>query len=826
MKLPLKDFQLNTTDRLHTKARAAMREAEHGYEQAVVLASPTGSGKTIIATALMERIVQGDEDYAPDDEALFLWLSDQPDLNEQSRRKILAASGRFGADDLVTIDSAFDQERLSPGKVYFLNIQKLGRGSHLVTPGDERQFTIWQTVSNTVEAIPGSFWLILDEAHKGMLGAREAEQAATIAQKFIKGSAGEIPPIPLILGISATPDRFVELLRDTSRTQRPEMVNPEEVRASGLLKETIVLYHPTKEQPSDWTLLRASAEKLLRYREQWAAYCKTETEPVVDPVLVVQVEDTGDGRVTRTDLHEAVAILEDVIGPLSDSEIAHSFQEGYTIPVAERALRYVSPADIQEDENLRVVFFKLSLNTGWDCPRAEVIMSFRRALDYTRVAQLVGRLVRTPLARTVHANDFLNSVALYLPHYDRRALNTVIDYLTKPDTGVAAPPDIVEGEDLVEFTRDPEKADLFDLAETLPTYTIEHIGKASNVRRLIRLGRALAYDRLDAKAFETFRALIVSTLHSERRRLEKTAGFKQTVKERAEIDVRAVRMRYGVGAIPEETLEAVAAVSQNIEDLYAQCGRKLGEGLHAAYLKARVAEGSVGPPQAKLELATLLDDDKTLKSLEDSALTVFQEHMEKHRPAISHLPEARREAYRKLRRQAATPEPEELELPKVYEASRGDCIFSRHLYVAAEGLFACKLNDWESSVVGAELENVDVLGWFRNPPRKAWAFTVPYSYGSEERAMYPDFLVFRRQGEDIVVDILEPHWLKQDDAIPKAKGLANFAQRHGDRFGRIQLITRPGDKLLRLDLNREDIRDKVLNLTNNQQLAQLYESDA
>jgi type III restriction enzyme len=44
-------------------------------------------------------------------------------------------------------------------------------------------------------------------------------------------------------------------------------------------------------------------------------------------------------------------------------------------------------------------------------------MSFRRALDYTRIAQLVGRLVRTPLARCILANDFHNSVALYLPHY-------------------------------------------------------------------------------------------------------------------------------------------------------------------------------------------------------------------------------------------------------------------------------------------------------------------------------------------------------------------------------------------------------------------------
>jgi hypothetical protein len=45
---------------------------------------------------------------------------------------------------------------------------------------------------------------------------------------------------------------------------------------------------------------------------------------------------------------------------------------------------------------------------------------------------------------------------------------------------------------LVELPRAEVKAELFELAETLPTYAIERVAKASNVRRLIRLGRALA----------------------------------------------------------------------------------------------------------------------------------------------------------------------------------------------------------------------------------------------------------------------------------------------------------------------------------------------
>jgi hypothetical protein len=42
--------------------------------------------------------------------------------------------------------------------------------------------------------------------------------------------------------------------------------------------------------------------------------------------------------------------------------------------------------------------------------------------------------------------------------------------------------------------------------------------------------------------------------------------------------------------------------------------------------------------------------------------------------------------------------------------------------------------------------------------------------------MYPDFVVFRKQGAGNVCDILEPHSLSFEDSAAKAKGLAAFAK--------------------------------------------------
>jgi type III restriction enzyme len=828
MKLILKVFQENAVEKLFQYARSARREVEEGGDaQALVLASPTGSGKTMIATALMERIVEGDDTHPGDPNATFLWLTDAPDLNEQSRRKILDGSSAFGFDELITIESTFDQRVFEPGNIYFLNTQKLGKEKNLVAHGDGRTFTIWETVNNTLDDSPGGLWLVLDEAHKGMLQARDAKLAATIVQKFVKGSPGEVQAVPLVLGISATPDRFLDVLEGTgtTRVKREYTIPPDDVRASGLLKETIRLIHPNESQPSDWSMLRASAERLKRYRDTWMDYCDREGEVQFEPVLVVQVEDADSKNVTKTDLEEALTILEDVLGPLDEHEIAQCFQEGVAVAVGERVIRYISPADIQDDEELKVVFFKLSLNTGWDCPRAEVIMSFRRALDYTRIAQLVGRLVRTPLARNIKSNPFLNSVALYLPHYDKKSLQTVVDYLSKPETGLAAPPEIVDEEDLVELPRVESMSELFELSNTLPTYVVEKISKATNVRRLVRLGRALAYDKLQPKALDEARTLVISTLEGERKKKAGTAAFKKAIKEHSRIDLRGVEIGYGVedGEL-SESFEVVQAVSQNIEDIYDASGRKVGEGLNAFWVKSRVAAGEK-PTIAKLELHELLSDQKVIDKLEQAAGERFQEWSEHHKAALAGLTDGRKEIYRKLRRQAAKPESEELELPPTYEEQVGDASYARHLYANSAGEFNCKLTGWEKDAIEAELVDANVIGWLRNVPRKSWAFTVPYAYDGDDTPMYPDFLFFRKQGDGVVVDILEPHATSQDDSWAKAVGLADFAVRHGDRFGRIEMIIKEKGKLIRLDINKEPVRDKVRKVGDNTRLRELFASD-
>jgi type III restriction enzyme len=168
------------------------------------------------------------------------------------------------------------------------------------------------------------------------------------------------------------------------------------VRESGLIKDRIILDIAEDDQPVDWTLLRDAAQRTIEYAKQWKRYCKAQDiAPVVEPILVVQVEDGTQTTRTRTDLSKAVDVLEKVYGRFGEGELAHCFQEEEDIVAGAYSIRKIDASKIQGDPSVRVVFFKMALTTGWDCPRAEVMMSFRRAADHTLIAQLVGRMVRS-----------------------------------------------------------------------------------------------------------------------------------------------------------------------------------------------------------------------------------------------------------------------------------------------------------------------------------------------------------------------------------------------------------------------------------------------
>lgn len=445
MKIELFPFQKTALAKLRQSAATALGNYRGTHTpQVVSYTAPTGAGKTIVMSALIEDIYYGNELYPEQPEAIFIWLSDSPQLNEQSRLKIDLKADKIRLNQCVVIsDDAFDMETLEDGHIYFLNTQKLSKSGNLTKHSDGRQYTIWETLSNTVREKGDRLYFIIDEAHRGAQGARDLTKNTTIMQKFLKGSeADRLPPMPVVIGMTATPQRFNRLAEGIQSTTHYVRTTADEVRASGLLKDRIIITYP-EQSGNDMAVLQAATDEWQQKCRHWYQYCYEQHYGQVNPILVIQVQNGNGSQISATDLNECLRIMEERMGDrFLEGQVVHAFGEGTpTIQIGGLDVPYCEPSRIVDDKRIKVVFFKETLTTGWDCPRAEVMMSFRRAVDHTYIAQLLGRMVRTPTQQHINVDETLNDVHLYLPQFNEATVYDVVKAL-QDEEGATIPTDI------------------------------------------------------------------------------------------------------------------------------------------------------------------------------------------------------------------------------------------------------------------------------------------------------------------------------------------------------------------------------------------------
>ena len=819
------------------------REDWHKRQSRVAfsLTATTGAGKTVMAAAVIEALFDGNPDHNFDSDpgAVVLWFTDDPSLNEQTRFRLLDAADRIAHSRLVVIENTFNREKLEPGKVYFLNAQKLGKKSLLVRGApenaqqraqyelsmpDARAFTMWDTLANTIADEHLTLYLILDEAHRGMKppSTRDRAEKATIVQRLVNGANG-VPPVPIVWGISATVERFNDAMaKAENRTSYPPVtVAPARVQESGLLKDDIRLDFPAETGRFDTVLLARATRKAKRATELWRAYAQREgaaAEAVV-PLLVVQVPNKPSDEL----LLSAFLTIRENWSELEPEAMAHVFGDHAPIEIGGFMVPHVGPETVQDRTYIRVLFAKDAISTGWDCPRAEVLVSFRPASDETHITQLLGRMVRTPLARRVPGNDLLNSVECVLPHFDRstaaRVAKTMLGDREHDEDGTGggvgrrvllAPVDM----DVNQAIPDA----VWEAFDSLPSQTLPR--KASRpVRRLVALAQALSRDglRADARrdAYQRFFSKLDGLLAQHRE--EVAAASKGILEVEGETLV--------VGAVEGEVRAygtfVEAADEQSVEADFKVAGRALTADLarkYADYL-AVGDEDDDGLFDAHVKVAALAQVEGVSDELDREADELVKKWFGQYRVAIKGLTDERRAVYDEIKGMSPEPQVIEIKRPRVRteetEDADGNKLETRtgHLMADADGNFPIgSLNQWETAVLDKEMGRPGFQAWYRNPPRPsgdALAIAYQNSQGHWSR-MCPDFLFFHGDSEQIRVSIVDPHGHHLADALPKLRGLAKFAATHGESFHRIESVARMKDSTLRvLDLTDPDIRETI-----------------
>ena len=368
-------YQQKAVDELVNKAIDLL--GLRGNRHTLVFKAPTGSGKTVMASEMLMRLNQelAERPDAPCTEVAYIWIAPNK-LHEQSYFKMK----NYFTENCALRPVIYDEldhstdGYIKPGEILFVNWESINKDKNLMVRETENSASLYDITRRTQEDNGIPIVLVIDEEHMfGGKNAKKSEKVLATIQPKVE------------IRVSATP-----------QTNGEQQVNVprEKVIEEEMIKENIVLNpaldfkdpHGSLNQHLIWLALQKREELAKAYDH---AHEKGEAEKI-NPLLLIQLPNDISESLTADD----TKVKDEIITTLNAYGI-NTTNGKLAIWLSGEKTDNLNMID-QPNDPTEVLLFKQAIALGWDCPRAAVLLIFRKIESFQFSAQTVGRILRMP----------------------------------------------------------------------------------------------------------------------------------------------------------------------------------------------------------------------------------------------------------------------------------------------------------------------------------------------------------------------------------------------------------------------------------------------
>lgn len=379
-------FQQKAVRKLVDETIELLRQTED--RKTIIFKAPTGAGKTVMTSQMLADLTEelqsrGDSPYQ---QVAFIWIAPNK-LHQQSYFKMKNYFTETHLLKPVMYDDLDQSEgMIKPGEILFVNWESINKEKNVMVRDSEQNASLYEITRRTQEEQGLPIVVVIDEEH--LFWSKSADKSAKVLQRIN-------PKVEI--RISATPK---------TNSDHRVSIDREEVIKEEMIKKQVVLNPDITKGYNDENELNIHLiECALKKRQQLAEAYKLEGTNI-NPLLLIQLPNDTSESMTSED----AAIADQVKTYLR--AVKDITTENKKLAIWLSGEKENLDGLEQADNMTEVLLFKQAIALGWDCPRAAVLLIFRKMQSNEFTIQTVGRILRMP-EQKFYKNDLLNVGYVY-----------------------------------------------------------------------------------------------------------------------------------------------------------------------------------------------------------------------------------------------------------------------------------------------------------------------------------------------------------------------------------------------------------------------------